>query len=203
MPNYYVTSFANAPASAIEQDIRAAGIEDERIIAHALQINPGDFRPWEFLPPPCVPARLAAALQPEPDSRVLEIGTGTGYAAALLAVLSRHVVTMEVAPRMFRMAQRSFQQVAFGHKVIVVQGDGRQGCPRYAPYDRICVSGSVGAVSAPLLGQLAEGGRLLAPVGPADRQELQLITRRGEAFDVQRIASGVMFAPLTAAGGMR
>lgn len=197
MPNYYLASFAIAPKSAIEEDIRAGGVKDERIIAHALRVDPGDFRPWELLPLPCVVAAMAEALQPEADSAVLEIGTGTGYMAAVLAVMSKHVVTMEISPRVARIAERAFQQLPYGHKVKVVQGDGRAGCPAHAPYDRICVSGSLPEVPFELKRQLADRGRLLIPVGPARQQELQVITRLGESFETRRVSS-VEFRPLVA-----
>ena len=195
MPNYYLTSFAIAPKSAIEEDIRAGGVKDERIIAHTLRVDPGDFRPWELLPLPCAVAAMAEALQPDADSAVLEIGTGTGYMAAVLAVMSKHVVTIELSPRVARIAERSFQQLPYGHKVKVIQGDGRAGCPAYAPYDRICVSGSLPEVARKLKEQLADRGRLLIPVGPAKRQELHVITRVGDSFET-RTVSEVEFQPL-------
>lgn len=197
MPTYQASDFATAPASAIEANIRQHGVKDERIITHVLQVNPGDFRPWESLPLPGAVAILAEALQPDPHSLVLEIGTGTGYLTAVLAVLSRHVVSVELSPRVARITDRSFHAVPYRHKVSIVQGDGRLGYPAHAPYDRICVGGSWPEVPACLLDQLAVGGRLVMPVGPAKRQELQVITRLGHAAEYQTHRLGdVAFPPL-------
>jgi protein-L-isoaspartate(D-aspartate) O-methyltransferase len=192
---YYWTSFGDAPIEAIEEDIRRGGIVDERIIRAVLQIHPGDYRPWELLPRPAVVAGIVEPLQPTAESRVLEIGTGTGYLTAVLAVIARRVITIEISPTLAQIARGSLdQQIEIG-KVHLIEGDGTEGHPEEAPYDRICVHASAPQVPPPLLDQLGDGGRLFMAVGSGAQQELHIITRQDKAFQTKVLAKGG-FSPL-------
>jgi protein-L-isoaspartate(D-aspartate) O-methyltransferase len=127
---------------------------------------------------------------------VLEIGTGSGYQAALLALLAREVFTVEIVPELAERACAALRSLAV-ENVAVRVGDGRRGWPDAAPFDRIVVTAAPDAIPEPLLHQLAPGGRLLAPVGRGDDQELRLVTRDAEGrLDAASILA-VRFVPLT------
>jgi protein-L-isoaspartate(D-aspartate) O-methyltransferase len=195
LSKYYWTSFGSAPMEGVEADIRQGGVQDERIIKAALEVHPSDFRPWELLPRPAVVAGIAEALQPTLDSKVLDIGTGTGYLAAVLANVSQRVITFEISPTLAAISRRNFEDLPFGHKITVIEGDGSCGYPDEAPYDCISVHGRLREVPPELKEQLADGGRLLLAVGSKGKQELRLITRRGRDFSTKVLGSGG-FSPL-------
>jgi protein-L-isoaspartate(D-aspartate) O-methyltransferase len=195
LSQYYWTSFGSAPIEDVEADIRQGGVTDERIIKAALQVHPGDFRPWEFLPRPVIVAGIAEALQPTPDAKVLEIGTGTGYLTAVLAALSNRVISLEIVPTFAAMARRSLEDLPDGSKITVIEGDGSAGYPDEAPYDCISVHASVRQVPSEWKDQLADGGRLLLAIDSENQRELQLITRQGSDFSVKALGPGG-FSPL-------
>jgi protein-L-isoaspartate(D-aspartate) O-methyltransferase len=143
---------------------------------------------------PLVVARMLELLQLRPDHRVLDIGTGSGYHAALLAVLAGHVWTIERHPELS--AQARARIVALGiDNVDFVVGDGWDGLPQQAPFHAINVAAATGeTVPEQLELQLAPGGRLVAPVGAAN-QHLILTTRTGEGFQRERLEA-VRFVPL-------
>jgi protein-L-isoaspartate(D-aspartate) O-methyltransferase len=148
---------------------------------------------------PFVVARMTEALLGDaPPAKVLEIGTGCGYQTAVLAGLVSQVFTVErLAP-----LQRRARELLRGLNLYNVQfrhGDGWQGWAKNAPFDGIIVTAAPESVPAALLEQLAEGGRLIVPVGPRRGQQLMEIRRRGNAFE-QASLGGVSFVPLV--GGM-
>ncbi len=192
---YYWISFGSAPIEAIEKDIRLGGVQDERIIRAALQVHPGNFRPWDRLPRPAVVAGIVEALQATAESRVLEIGTGTGYLTAMLAVLSKRVISFEIAPALALMARSSLDEQIGTGKVMLIEGDGSGGYREEAPYDCICIHASAPRVPPPLLAQFADGGRLFLGMGSGAQGELQLITRQGDVFLTKVLGKGG-FAPL-------
>lgn len=112
------------------------------------------------------------------DERVLEIGTGSGYQAAVLAVLAREVVTIERFPELSQEAQSVLGEIGYENIEFRV-GDGTLGCPDRAPYDGIIVTAGAPDVPAPLYKQLNEGGRLIIPIGDDFQQMLQVIEKRG------------------------
>lgn len=189
------TSFGTASMEDVEADIRQGGVRDERIIAAALQFRPGDFRPWDFLPRPSIVAGIAEALQPSAESKVLDIGTGTGYLAAVLAALARRVITIEIHPTLAAMARQTLENLPHGSKITVIEGDGSGGYAQEAPYHCISVHGSVRQVRPELTEQLADGGRMLVGVGTKDEQELQLITRHGSDLSA-KVLGHIRFAAL-------
>ena len=143
---------------------------------------------------PYVVAWMADSLELPSEARVLEIGTGSGYGAAVLAEIAIEVVTVE------RLAELADQARAILHEldyrnVIVVVGDGTLGHRERAPYDGICVTAAAREVPPTLLDQLDEGGRLVMPVGDRHGQELTVVTRAGDQFS-RRVVGGVRFVPL-------
>ncbi|MFL7809819.1 MAG: protein-L-isoaspartate(D-aspartate) O-methyltransferase [Anaerolineae bacterium] len=143
---------------------------------------------------PYVVAFMTAALQLSGGEKVLEIGTGSGYQAAVLALIAGEVISVERLPRLAEEARRTLAELGYDN-VRVVVGDGTQGWPEEAPYDAIMVTAASPEVPAPLLQQLADGGRLVAPVGPRHTQQLVRVRREGEEFGREDLL-GVAFVPL-------
>ncbi|MFN2130119.1 MAG: protein-L-isoaspartate(D-aspartate) O-methyltransferase [Anaerolineae bacterium] len=143
---------------------------------------------------PYVVAFMTAALQLSGGEKVLEIGTGSGYQAAVLALIAGEVISVERLPRLAEEARRTLAELGYDN-VRVVVGDGTQGWPEEAPYDAIMVTAASPEVPAPLLQQLADGGRLVAPVGPRHTQQLVRVRREGEEFRREDLL-GVAFVPL-------
>ena len=128
---------------------------------------------------PAIEAKILQALQLRKSDKVLEIGTGSGYMAALLGARSDHVYTVEIEPELATRARASLERQR-ADNVTVIEGDGARGWPAHAPYDAIVLSGSVAEVPAELLLQLKTGGRLLAVVGEAPLMQARLVTCVGE-----------------------
>jgi protein-L-isoaspartate(D-aspartate) O-methyltransferase len=108
---------------------------------------------------------------------VIEIGTGCGYQTAVLSLLAREVISIEKVPGLARSAQERLARLGFSNVQVVV-GDGSIGLPARAPYEAVLVTAGAPSLPPPLLNELAEGGRLIIPVGQADRQELLRVTKR-------------------------
>lgn len=143
---------------------------------------------------PLTQARWLSTLRLRGHERVLEIGTGSGYQAALLSHLVSQVFTIERLPRLAAQARAALERAGC-RNVSVLVGDGSLGWRAYAPYDAILVAAAAPAVPEPLLDQLADGGRLLVPVGGLDHQETLCFTRQGSQFREERI-SAANFVPL-------
>jgi protein-L-isoaspartate(D-aspartate) O-methyltransferase len=146
---------------------------------------------------PYIVALMAQALRLRPTDRVLEVGTGSGYAAAVLAELASHVTTIECIDPLAELARDRL--AGYGDRVQVVTGDGSLGYPANAPYDAITVAAAAPAVPPPLLDQLASGGRLVIPVGRG-AEDLIRITRTADG-DVRDVITQVRFVPLTGRHG--
>lgn len=143
---------------------------------------------------PYIVALMTQALRLTPDSRVLEIGTGSGYQAAILAHITPHVWSVETRPELGRAAQERLH--GLGYAVAVKIGDGRLGWPEHAPYDAIIVTAAAPDVPPALVAQLAEGGRLVIPVGEsAWDQTLWAIERAGGKLKREFLCE-VRFVPL-------
>ncbi|HMA04469.1 MAG TPA: rRNA adenine N-6-methyltransferase family protein, partial [Methanomicrobiales archaeon] len=133
-------------------------------------------------------------LDPRAGDRVLEIGAGSGYQAAILSELASEVISVERIPSVAAQARRNLS-VAGCRRVEVVGGDGTLGYSQRAPYQGILVTAGTPEVPPPLIGQLADGGRLVAPVGPHGIQELVRIVHEGEKIR-RESHGGVVFVPL-------
>lgn len=143
---------------------------------------------------PFIVALMAQASMLQGNERVLEIGTGSGYAAAVLSLLASEVFTVEVVPTLAKTARTHLAALGY-HNIHVVQGDGTSGLPDQAPFDAICVAAASPWVPKPLRSQLADGGRLVIPVGGREDQLLLRLIRSGDTINVERM-SGVRFVPL-------
>ncbi len=146
---------------------------------------------------PYIVALMTQALRLGPSDRVLEVGTGSGYAAAVLAELAAHVTTVECIEPLAELAAARLAD--YGPKVTVVTGDGSMGHADGAPYDAISVTAAAPTVPRPLLDQLAPGGRLVMPVGRG-HEDLVLVTRTADG-DVRETITQVRFVPLTGRHG--
>jgi protein-L-isoaspartate(D-aspartate) O-methyltransferase len=143
---------------------------------------------------PYIVAAMTAALHLRLNDRVLEIGTGCGYHAAVLSLLAKEVFTIERRPELASAASAVLARLGYPNAHVHC-GDGTLGLPDFAPFDAILVAAAAPAVPKPLLAQLAEGGRMILPVGDTEHQELQLIEKRGDAFPVKML-EGCRFVPL-------
>jgi protein-L-isoaspartate(D-aspartate) O-methyltransferase len=148
---------------------------------------------------PLVVALMTQALELQPTDRVLEVGTGSGYQAAVLHQLADHVDTVERIPALAEQAAELLEELGVDG-VSVHTGDGTLGWPDEAPYDAVVVTAGGPEVPAPLLAQLADGGRLVAPVGPRHAQELVRVRRHGDRT-VSEDLGPVAFVPLLGEAG--
>ncbi len=149
---------------------------------------------------PLTHARYLEALALRGNERVLEIGTGTGYQTALLSRLASQVFSVERLPDLASRAREALAAAGARNTTVLV-GDGSLGWRPYAPYDAILVAAAAPTVPQPLLEQLADGGRLLMPVGGTEAQEIVRLTRRGSELAEERIAAA-SFVPLLGRHGI-
>lgn len=144
---------------------------------------------------PYMVARMTELLRVGPEAKVLEIGTGSGYQTAVLAHLVQHVFSVERIKSLQWQAKRRLKQLDL-HNVSTRHGDGWQGWASRGPFDAIIVTAAPPEIPEALLSQLADGGRLVLPVGEFDKtQQLRCVQRRGNEFSVESIES-VRFVPL-------
>jgi protein-L-isoaspartate(D-aspartate) O-methyltransferase len=144
---------------------------------------------------PYIVAFMTGQLDPQPMDRVLEIGTGAGYQAAVLAQLVAEVYTIEIVEALAQRAEADLKRLGYTN-IHVRAGDGCQGWPEAAPFDAIIVTCAPEKVPPPLVEQLKDGGRMIIPVGPMGDQELVLLRKRGEQLE-QRAVLSVRFVPMT------
>lgn len=145
----------------VPEAMRAAAYEDS-----ALPIGNG-----QTISQPYIVALMTQELELSGDEKVLEVGTGSGYQAAILARLCRQVVTIERIPALFESARQVLSEMGL-QNVIFSKGDGTLGNPEHAPYDRVIVTASAPSIPQPLYDQLKPSGRLVAPIGDESAQEL-------------------------------
>jgi protein-L-isoaspartate(D-aspartate) O-methyltransferase len=139
---------------------------------------------------------MTEALKIKPGSRVLEIGTGSGYQAAILAELDAEVYTVEIIPALAQEAEQRLRDLGYG-KVRVLNADGYFGWPEHAPFDAIIVTAAPDHLPQPLANQLKEGGRLIIPIGPQGSfQTLWLFEKKNGELAATNLG-GVIFVPLT------
>ena len=133
---------------------------------------------------------------------MLEVGTGSGYHAAVLGALAATVVTVELIPALAAVARRNLARTGRDANILVIAGDGSLGYPQLAPYDAISVAAGAPEIPTPLLDQLNDPGRLVIPVGERRDQELLVIWKRNGAIE-SRVASLCRFVPLRGEEGWR
>jgi len=203
--------FAEARRAMVEWQIRRRGVRDERVLRAMGSIPRQEF----VLPPyinkayddeplpigrgqtisqPYIVAAMLAAAGFAGTERVLEIGTGCGYQAALLGLLAREVYTVEFLPDLAQSAADRLERLGFTN-VHVRCGDGTLGWPDYAPFNAILIAAAAPHIPEPLVEQLAENGRLVAPVGDDFTQELQIVRKREGKLQVEH-SMACRFVPL-------
>lgn len=190
--------------------LRDRGITDERMLAAMETIDRHLFVPEPFtsrsyedsalpigkgqtISQPYTVAVMTEALGVTPGSKVLEVGTGSGYQAAILAELGARVFTIERDLELLAAARKIFDRL--GYRIASKGGDGTVGWTEFAPFDGIIVTAGAPDVPQPLVQQLADGGRLVIPVGDLDIQTMVVLTRHGTHLDRREIR-GFKFVPL-------
>jgi protein-L-isoaspartate(D-aspartate) O-methyltransferase len=199
----------------VDDQIAARGVRDPRVLAamrkvprerfvppevaaHAYADQPLPIGYGQTISQPYIVAYMSEALEVEPDARVLEIGTGSGYQAAILGELAREVYTIEIVPELADRARAALESLGYGH-VHVRHGDGYLGWPEQAPFDAIIVTAAPDHVPQPLIDQLKIGARLVIPVGDFD-QQMRILTRTTDGIREMRTLP-VRFVPLRRGGG--
>ena len=168
---------------------------DEALAQDAYKDNALPIGNSQTISQPYVVAGMTQALRLGKDDKILEIGTGSGFQAAVLAEFSRRVYTVERDPQLAEKARKRLRELGYQNIMIKV-GDGSTGWVANAPYDRIIVTaGATESVPESLLKQLADGGRMIIPTGDRKTQELLLIQRRGNEYSSEKLGS-VVFVPL-------
>lgn len=195
----------------VEEQIEGLGISDPRVLAAMRKVPRHEFVPPEWrahayedrplpigagqtISQPYVVAVMTEQVRLDPKSRVLEVGTGSGYQAAVLAEIASEVFTIEIIEELADRAKNVLKRLGY-ESVRVRHGDGYRGWPSEAPFDAIVVTAGAPEVPPPLLEQLAEGGHLVMPVGRW-MQELRVYTRTAEGIEVTSVLP-VRFVPLT------
>jgi protein-L-isoaspartate(D-aspartate) O-methyltransferase len=195
----------------VEKQLVARGVRDARVleamrdvprhrfVPEALRGGAYDDRPLpigegQTISQPYMVAIMTASLAPEPDDRVLEIGTGSGYQTAILSRLAASVVSLERHAPLAAHAREALASLGITNVRIHV-ADGTAGFPEGAPFERILVTAGAPAIPTSLMEQLADRGRLVIPVGPSGLQHLRIVDRRGDQYD-QRKGEACVFVPL-------
>jgi protein-L-isoaspartate(D-aspartate) O-methyltransferase len=188
--------------SAMEEVPREAFLP-EGIAEMAYHDSPLPIGEGQTISQPYIVALMAEALEITPDGRVLEIGTGSGYAAAVISRIAKEVYTVERHASLLEEAAERFRRLGY-ENIHLREADGTLGWKEHAPYDGTVVTAGAPSPPGPLLGQLAVGGRLVIPIGPTpESQELVRILRReGESFETEKLTS-VRFVPLVGSAGWR
>ena len=202
----------------VERTIKDRGIDDRRVLAamnavrrenymapascaEAYADSPSAIGSGQTISQPYIVAYMSAAVAPQADETCLEIGTGSGYQAAVLAELCKKVWSIEYHPELALQAEKNLRAEGYGpEKVVLRSGDGYGGWADAAPFDVIIVTAAPERVPAPLLEQLAGGGRLIAPVGPTGGTQVlklyrRLLEGRGEGAFEQSDLLLVRFVP--------
>lgn len=166
----------------------------EHLRRYAYEDSPLPIGRGQTISQPTIVGMMTEALALTGDERVLEIGTGSGYQAAVLARLCRELVTVEVIDELREGAERALHALGVTN-VRVLRATDDLGAPAFGPYDAIIVTAAAPSVPAPLLEQLAEGGRLIIPVGTREEQRLVLVTRTTDGTTTRNLGA-CRFVPL-------
>ena len=195
----------------VSSQIEARGVHDARVLeamrnvprhlfvprplrAEAYRDGPLSIGRQQTISQPYIVALMTELMRPEPSMRVLEIGTGSGYQAAVLAECVEKVFTIEIIPELGRLAAARLDELGYSN-IHARIGDGFDGWPEEAPFDGILVTAAPSEIPQPLLDQLAEGGRLVIPVGRGS-QDLIVVTREGGELREEKVTP-VRFVPMT------
>ncbi len=205
--------FAQQREQMVETQLKSRDIRNERVLEAMKKVPrhlfmPASVRQYAYVDSPVpigqrqtisqpyIVALMTQTVDPKPGDRSLEVGTGSGYQAAVLGELVQEVYTIEIIPDLAERAEKALAELGYDN-VEVRQGDGYQGWPEKAPFDIILITAAPEEIPQPLIDQLAEGGRLVVPVGPqGEVQTLTLVTK--EKGEVKRAyITDVRFVPMT------
>jgi protein-L-isoaspartate(D-aspartate) O-methyltransferase len=195
----------------VREQIAARGVDDERVLNAMRSVPRHEFISEKYrteayddhplpigydqtISQPYVVALMTAQLRPQPGQRVLEIGTGSGYQAAVLSGLVAEVYSIEIVEPLAKSAEATLQRLGYKN-VHVKAGDGYKGWPEHAPFDSIIVTCAPDHVPQPLVDQLKEGGRMVIPVGPPAAQELYVLNKSNGQLR-QSVLIDVRFVPM-------
>jgi protein-L-isoaspartate(D-aspartate) O-methyltransferase len=197
----------------VSEQIRGRGISAPEVIEAMLTVPRHQFVPRDLngsayadhplpigegqtISQPYIVALMTEVLRLKAGDKVLEIGTGSGYQAAILAAITSQVYTIEIKPQLYLNASNLLKELDY-QKINCRQGDGYFGWEEAAPFDAILITAAVDHIPPPLVKQLKDGGRLVLPLGsPFGYQNLVLVTKNGEDVSVKQII-GVLFVPMT------
>jgi len=204
----------------VEGQLRRRGIRDERVLAAMEQVPRHEFVPDQYhhlaygdeplsighgqtISQPYIVAAMTQALKLRGTEKVLEVGAGCGYAAAVMARLCAHVYTIELVAELAEMARQNIARTGFAEGVTVVHGDGSLGYPEQSPFQGVSVAAAAPTVPAALMEQLdPDEGRLVIPVGSDYDQEMRLMERRREDLRTEMLGH-CRFVPLLGKKGWR
>jgi len=211
---YSADNFSELREQMVAEEVEAAGITHPQVL-EAMRSTPrhefvlNGFRHQAYfdaalpignqqtISPPFVVAYMTQELDPQPTDRVLEIGTGSGYQAAILSPLVSEVYTIEIVERLGHRAKRTLHRLKYKN-VHVRVGDGYRGWPEEAPFDKIIVTCSPEKIPQPLVDQLREGGQMIVPVGERYQQNLHRMTKREGRLEKETLRA-TLFVPMTGA----
>ena len=196
----------------VEQQIEARGVTDPATLAAMQTVPRHEFLPMRLrseayadyplpighgqtISQPFIVAFMTEAIRPQPGEKILEIGAGSGYQAAILAQMGAQVYTIEIVEPLAEMARQTLERLGYKN-ARVKSGDGFGGWPEHAPFDAIIVTCAPDKIPAPLDEQLRDGGRMIIPVGSGMNQELVLLRKTGDKIEKESVLP-VRFVPMT------
>ena len=212
----YADALAARRALMVSEQLVSRGIRDPRVLqamrdvprheflpdgllAQAYEDRPLPIGEGQTISQPYMVAAMTEALAVSASDRILDVGTGSGYQAAVLARLGQRVVSIERHPALAARARATAARLGVTN-LVVLEGDGSEGVPVFSPYDAILVAAGAPSVPPGLVAQLAAGGRLVIPVGPADMQRVTIVTRDGDRVG-EETREGCVFVPLVGRQG--
>jgi len=208
-----MADFARLREAMVERQIAARGIRDPAILEAFREVpreafvspdfaraayddHPLPIEAGQTISQPYIVALMIEAAAIGPEDKVLEVGAGSGYAAAVMSRIAREIVAIERQHELVEVARERLERLGYDN-VLIVEGDGTRGCPGEAPFDAILAAASGSHVPSPLVEQLAPGGRLVMPIGePNWVQELVKVTKHPDGTTSQEKLGGVRFVPL-------
>jgi len=196
----------------VEQQIEARGVSDPATLEAMRTVPRHEFLPLRLreeayadyplpvghgqtISQPFIVAFMTEAIRPQPGERILEIGAGSGYQAAVLAQMGVDVYTIEIVEPLAEMARKTLERLGYKN-AHVLHGDGYRGWPEHAPFDAIIVTCAPDQIPPDLVAQLKDGGRMIIPVGGGMNQELVLLRKHGDKVEKQSVLP-VRFVPMT------
>jgi protein-L-isoaspartate(D-aspartate) O-methyltransferase len=204
--------FTRLRQKMVDQQIKSRGIRNTNVLEAFMNVPRHIFVPVEYrdmsyddtplpigfdqtISQPYIVAYMTEILKPDKNMKVLEIGTGSGYQAAILAILYKEVYTIEIIDSLAVRSKKIFEKEGY-QNIKVKTGDGYNGWKEYAPFDAIIVTCAPAKIPEPLLDQLAEGGKMIIPAGESYNQKLYLIEKMNGKIKLKETLS-VLFVPMT------